>query len=225
MGEMPACNASWDTLRRPVERSGVPASSRSGAVRILLRMGGSRGNPSSFSHTETSSNPAADFAEQPAPQRRTNHIPPAIHKIAVTIRHRHRTAIAGNLHDHRARSPRRTGPRPVPPAPRGRWPPTCGACPLTSASEYRPGPSSRAISVPKTVMSTRLSATPSTRRHGWQTGPRTSKNGCCVPPPRSTAPTKRSDGRGPCRARRCCAAGRDSPRSRRPRAGARRACW
>ena len=169
--------------------------------------------------------PPCRFAEQPAPQRRTNHIPPAIHKIAVTIRHRHRTAIAGNLHDHRARPPRRTGPRPVPPAPRGRWPPTCGACPLTSASEYRPGPSSQAISVPKTVMNTRLSATPSTRRHGWQTGPRTSKNGCCVPPPRSTAPTKRSDGPSPCRARRCCAAGRDSPRSQRPRAGARRACW
>jgi class 3 adenylate cyclase len=65
-------------------------------------MGGSRGNPSSFSHTETSSNPAADFAEQPAPQRRTNHIPPSIHKIG-----RHHPASTPNGHcGQRSRSPR-----------------------------------------------------------------------------------------------------------------------
>jgi hypothetical protein len=88
--------------------------------------------------------------------------------------------------------------------------------PSTSASGSRPAQFSPATSARKTVTSTRLSGTPSTRRHGWRTEPRTSTDGCCVPQRRSTAPTRRSDGAGACRARKCCAAGRNSHRSRRP---------
>src|SRR5215207_5750374 len=97
--------------------------------------------------------------------------------------------------------------------PRGHWAPNCVDSPSTSALGCLQVRSSPATSVRKTVTSTRLSGTQSTRRHGWRTWPRTSTGGCCVRVRRSSVPARQSDGAGPRRARRCCAAGPNRRRS------------
>jgi adenylate cyclase len=105
--------------------------------------------------------------------------------------------------------------------PRRHWPPrgrsatNYDAYQSTSGSGCPRGPSSQATSERKTVTSTRLLVTLSTKRRGWPTAPRTQTVGCCVQGPRSTAPTRRNASVGLHRARRSCAADQLPRRSRR----------
>ena len=68
--------------------------------------------------------------------------------------------------------------------------------PVTSASGFRPVPSSPATSVPKTVTSTRLSAMRSTRQRGLPIAPRRLMDGCCATARLWPAPKRLSYGAG-----------------------------